>query len=118
MGRMLESAELLDEIIAHFQPKLLAATRIADGRPDLRTDRSGARHHQSLVRQDRIRAGGGRRPRRAPTSPWWPDRPPLQHRVTCGRIDVRTAREMHDAVHAALPADIFIAVAAWRTGMW
>ncbi len=28
------------------------------------------------------------------------------------RIDVRTAREMHDAVHAALPADIFIAVAA------
>jgi phosphopantothenoylcysteine decarboxylase/phosphopantothenate--cysteine ligase len=33
------------------------------------------------------------------------------------RIDVRTAQEMHDAVHAALPADVFVAVAAvadWR----
>jgi phosphopantothenoylcysteine decarboxylase/phosphopantothenate--cysteine ligase len=28
------------------------------------------------------------------------------------RIDVRTAREMHEAVHAALPADVFISVAA------
>jgi phosphopantothenoylcysteine decarboxylase/phosphopantothenate--cysteine ligase len=33
------------------------------------------------------------------------------------RIDVQTAREMHEAVHAQLPADVFIAVAAvadWR----
>lgn len=33
------------------------------------------------------------------------------------RIDVETAAEMHDAVHAALPADVFIGVAAvgdWR----
>ncbi|MFT4090407.1 MAG: bifunctional phosphopantothenoylcysteine decarboxylase/phosphopantothenate--cysteine ligase CoaBC [Asticcacaulis sp.] len=33
------------------------------------------------------------------------------------RVDVETAQEMYDAVHAALPADVFIAVAAvgdWR----
>lgn len=33
------------------------------------------------------------------------------------RIDVETAQQMHDAVHAALPADVFIGVAAvgdWR----
>ena len=60
-GRMLEPHELLEEVVAFFQPKLLAGTqRPRHRRADLRADRSGARPHQPLERQDGLR----HRPRR------------------------------------------------------
>ena len=53
LGRMLEPHELLEELVAFFQPKTAGRqARAADGRADLRADRPGARHHQSVVGQD------------------------------------------------------------------
>ena len=46
-GRMLEPPELLEDIIAFFQPKRLAGKQVlVTAGPDLRSDRPGARHHQ------------------------------------------------------------------------
>jgi phosphopantothenoylcysteine decarboxylase/phosphopantothenate--cysteine ligase len=60
-GRMLEAAELCEDLIAFFQPKLPGRAPGADHRrPHLRGHRSGARHHQPQQRQD----GFCHRPRR------------------------------------------------------
>ena len=65
-GRMLEATELCDELVAFFQPKLLAGQRVLiTAGPDLRGHRPGARHHQPVQRQDgfchRACGAGGRR---------------------------------------------------------
>ncbi len=112
MGRMLEPAELLDEIIAHFQPKLLAGKRVLlTAGPTFEpidpvrgiTNLSSGKTGFALARAA-VQAGADVTLVAGPTTLATP-----RH---VRRIDVRTAREMHDAVHGALPADIFIAVAA------
>jgi phosphopantothenoylcysteine decarboxylase/phosphopantothenate--cysteine ligase len=112
MGRMLEPAELLDEIIAHFQPKLLAGKRVLlTAGPTFEpidpvrgiTNLSSGKTGFALARAA-AQAGADVTLVAGPTTLATP-----RH---VRRVDVRTAREMHDAVHAALPADIFIAVAA------
>jgi 3-polyprenyl-4-hydroxybenzoate decarboxylase len=55
-GRMLEAAELCDEVIAALQPKALVGRRVlVTAGPTFEANRSGARHHQSLERQDGVR---------------------------------------------------------------
>ncbi|MCU0769898.1 MAG: bifunctional phosphopantothenoylcysteine decarboxylase/phosphopantothenate--cysteine ligase CoaBC [Burkholderiaceae bacterium] len=116
-GRMLEAGELLAAIIAHFQPKRLAGRRVVitagptfepidpvRGITNLSSGKTGfalARAAAEAGAQVVLVAG--------PTA--------LATPPGVRRIDVRTAQEMHDAVHAALPADVFVAVAAvadWR----
>ena len=61
-GRMLEPEELLAELVAFFQPKVLQGrTRADHRRPDLRADRSGARPDQPVERQDGLRDRACRR---------------------------------------------------------
>ncbi len=87
-GRMLEAGELLAAIIAHFQPKRLAGRRVVITAGPTFEPIDPVRGITNLSSPPGVR-----------------------------RIDVRTAQEMHDAVHAALPADVFVAVAAvadWR----
>ena len=116
-GRMLEATELLAAIVAHFQPKHLAGKRVVitagptfepidpvRGITNLSSGKTGfalARAAAEAGAQVVLVAG--------PTS--------LATPTGVERIDVRTAQDMHDAVHAALPADVFVAVAAvadWR----
>ncbi len=112
MGRMLEPAELLEDIIAFFQPKRLAGKRVLlTAGPTFEpidpvrgiTNLSSGKTGFALARAAR-QAGAEVTLVTGPTTLATP-----RH---VRRIDVRTAREMHDAVHAALPADVFIAVAA------
>jgi phosphopantothenoylcysteine decarboxylase/phosphopantothenate--cysteine ligase len=116
-GRMLEATELLAAIVAHFQPKHPAGKRVVitagptfepidpvRGITNLSSGKTGfalARAAAEAGAQVVLVAG--------PTS--------LATPTGVERIDVRTAQDMHDAVHAALPADVFVAVAAvadWR----
>lgn len=117
LGRMLEPAELLADIVAFFQPKRLAGRRVVltagptfepidpvRGISNLSSGKTGfalARAAAEAGAEVTLVAG--------------PTELPTPRNVR--RIDVRTALEMHDAVHAQLPADVFIAVAAvadWR----
>jgi phosphopantothenoylcysteine decarboxylase / phosphopantothenate---cysteine ligase len=118
-GRMLEAAELRDELIAHFQPKAPGrAQRAGDRRAHLRGHRPGARHHQPVQRQDGLR----HRARRAAeagaevTLVAGPVHLPTPRHVR--RIDVQSAREMFDAVLPLAPQhQVFVATAAvadWR----
>jgi phosphopantothenoylcysteine decarboxylase/phosphopantothenate--cysteine ligase len=116
-GRMLEPAELLADIVASFQPKRLAGRRVVlTAGPTFEpidpvrgiTNLSSGRTGFALARAA-VEAGA------AVTLVAGPTMLPTPRGVK--RVDVRTAAEMHDAVHAALPADVFIAVAAvadWR----
>jgi phosphopantothenoylcysteine decarboxylase / phosphopantothenate---cysteine ligase len=116
-GRMLEPAELLADIVAAFQPKRLAGRRVVlTAGPTFEpidpvrgvTNLSSGRTGFALARAA-VEAGA------AVTLVAGPTMLPTPRGVK--RVDVRTAAEMHDAVHAALPADVFIAVAAvadWR----
>lgn len=117
-GRMLEPDELRDGIVAFFQPKLLAGKRVlmtagptfepidpVRGITNLSSGKMGfaiARAARDAGAQVTVIAG--------PTALSTPNG------VT--RIDVQTARQMHDAVQArADHADVFIGVAAvadWR----
>ncbi len=112
MGRMLESAELLADIVAFFQPKRLAGKRIVlTAGPTFEpidpvrgiTNLSSGKTGFALARAA-VEAGASVTLVAGPTL--------LATPRGVHRIDVRTAREMHDAVHAALPADVFVAVAA------
>jgi phosphopantothenoylcysteine decarboxylase/phosphopantothenate--cysteine ligase len=117
MGRMLEPSELLADIIAFFQPKRLAGKRVVlTAGPTFEpidpvrgiTNLSSGKTGFALARAA-AEAGA------AVTLIAGPTHLPTPRQVQ--RIDVRTAREMHDAVHAQLPADVFISVAAvadWR----
>jgi phosphopantothenoylcysteine decarboxylase/phosphopantothenate--cysteine ligase len=117
-GRMLEPSELLEDIVAFFQPKLLAGKRVlltagptfepidpVRGITNLSSGKMGfaiARAAREAGAEVTLVAG--------------PTTLPTPRGVQ--RIDVQTAQQMHDAVtvHAAA-AQVFIAVAAvadWR----
>lgn len=117
-GRMLEPAELLDEVVAFFQPKALLGKRVlitagptfepidpVRGITNLSSGKMGfaiARAAAEAGAQVTLVAG--------------PVHLPTPRGVT--RIDVRTAQQMHDAVlPAASQHDVFVATAAvadWR----
>lgn len=116
-GRMLEPAELLEDIIAHFQPKLLAGRRVLltagptfEAIDPVRgiTNLSSGKTGFALARAARD-AGANVVLVAGPTS--------LATPRGVQRIDTISAAEMHKAVLGALPADVFIGVAAvadWR----
>jgi len=117
-GRMLEAVQLRDALIAHFQPKLLAGrkvlvtagptyeaidpvrgiTNLSSGKMGFAIARAAAESGASVT----LVAG--------------PVALPTPMGVT--RIDVKSAREMHDAVLPLAPSrDVFVATAAvadWR----
>jgi phosphopantothenoylcysteine decarboxylase/phosphopantothenate--cysteine ligase len=117
-GRMLEAQELCEALVAHFQPKVLAGRRVlitagptfepidpVRGITNLSSGKMGfaiARAAAEAGAQVTLVAG--------------PVHQPTPAGVT--RIDVQTARQMHDAVLPQAPAhDVFVATAAvadWR----
>jgi len=118
VGRMLEAHELLEDLIAHFQPKLLAGRRVLlTAGPTFEpidpvrgiTNLSSGKMGFALARA--AREAGAR-----VTLVAGPSSLPTPRGVR--RIDVVTAREMFDAVMGyANRADVFVAVAAvadWR----
>jgi phosphopantothenoylcysteine decarboxylase/phosphopantothenate--cysteine ligase len=118
LGRMLEPEELLDELVASFQPKVLAGKRVLiTAGPTYEpidpvrgiTNLSSGKMGYAIARAAR-EAGAEVLLVSGPTTL------PTPHGVR--RIDVQTARQMYDAVMAAVPAQhIFIGVAAvadWR----
>jgi phosphopantothenoylcysteine decarboxylase/phosphopantothenate--cysteine ligase len=111
-GRMLEATELLDALVAFFQPKLLASKRVLltagptyEALDPVRglTNISSGKMGYALARAC-AEAGAD------VTLVSGPVCLPTPAGVT--RIDVRSAQEMREAVLAALPADVFIGVAA------
>jgi phosphopantothenoylcysteine decarboxylase/phosphopantothenate--cysteine ligase len=111
-GRMLEPAELLEGIVAFFQPKLLKGRRVLlTAGPTFEpidpvrgiTNLSSGKTGFALARAA-FQAGAEVTLIAGPSA--------LSTPLGVQRIDVRTARDMYEAVHAALPADIFISVAA------
>ena len=118
MGRMLEPEQLLEEVIAAFQPKLLAGKRVLlTAGPTFEpidpvrglTNLSSGKMGYALARAAR-EAGAEVTLVSGPTAL------PTPYQVQ--RINVQTAQQMHDMVMAHVPdQDIFIAVAAvadWR----
>ena len=113
MGRMLEAEELLEEIGASFQPKLLAGRRVLitagptfEAIDTVRgiTNTSSGKMGYALARAARD-AGADVTLVSGPTA--------LAPPRGVERIDVTSALEMHDAVMArAAKADVFIGVAA------
>jgi len=111
-GRMLEAAELCAALVAFFQPKLLAGRRVLltagptyESLDPVRglTNISSGKMGYALARAC-AEAGA------EVTLVSGPVCLPAPTGVT--RIDVRSAQQMRAAVLAALPTDIFIAVAA------
>jgi phosphopantothenoylcysteine decarboxylase/phosphopantothenate--cysteine ligase len=118
LGRMLEPADLLEELVAAFQPKLLAGKRVLitagptfEAIDPVRgiTNLSSGKMGYALARAAR-EAGAEVILVSGPTAL------PTPHGVR--RIDVQSARQMHDAVMAAVGGQhLFIGVAAvadWR----
>jgi phosphopantothenoylcysteine decarboxylase/phosphopantothenate--cysteine ligase len=118
LGRMLEPADLLEELVASFQPKVLAGRRVLitagptfEAIDPVRgiTNLSSGKMGYALARAAR-EAGAEVTLVSGPTALATP------HGVR--RIDVRSAQQMHDAVMAAVPGQhVFIGVAAvadWR----
>jgi phosphopantothenoylcysteine decarboxylase/phosphopantothenate--cysteine ligase len=116
-GRMLEPAELLEDIVAFFQPKLLAGRRVLltagptfEAIDPVRgiTNLSSGKTGFALARAARD-AGADVTLVAGPTA--------LATPRGVRRVDVNSAAEMHDAVMRALPVDVFVGVAAvadWR----
>jgi len=117
-GRMLEPEELLEDIVAFFQPKLLAGRRmLITAGPTFEaidpvrgiTNRSSGKMGFAIARAAR-EAGAEVHLVAGPTGL------PTPRGVT--RSDVQSAQQMHDAVLAQLHGtDVFVAVAAvadWR----
>lgn len=120
-GRMLEPEEIVEETIAFFTPKLLAGRRVlVTAGPTFEaidpvrgiTNLSSGKTGFAIARAMR-HAGADLTLVAGPTT--------LATPRGVARVDVRTAREMHDAVVAALESgartDVFVAVAAvadWR----
>jgi phosphopantothenoylcysteine decarboxylase/phosphopantothenate--cysteine ligase len=111
-GRMLEPGEILDGLTAFFQPKLLAGKRVLltagptfEALDPVRglTNSSSGKMGFALARAC-AEVGAG------VTAICGPVALPTPAGVT--RINVQSALQMREAVLAALPADIFIAVAA------
>ncbi len=118
MGRMLEPEQLLEEVIAAFQPKSLAGKRVLlTAGPTFEpidpvrgiTNLSSGKMGFAIARAAR-EAGAEVTLVAGPTA--------LPTPYGVARIDVQTARQMHDAVLAKVGGqDVFIAVAAvadWR----
>jgi phosphopantothenoylcysteine decarboxylase / phosphopantothenate---cysteine ligase len=118
MGRMLEPEQLLDEIVAAFQPKVMAGKRILitagptfEAIDPVRgiTNLSSGKMGYAVARAAR-EAGAEVTLISGPTAL------PTPHGVT--RIDVQSARQMMDAVNRTIDGQhVFIAVAAvadWR----
>lgn len=113
MGRMLEPEELLEHVIAYFEPKRLAGRRVVltagptyEAIDPVRgiTNISSGKMGYALARAC-ARAGAEVMLVSGPTG--------LPVPAGVVRTDVRSAQEMRDAVLASLPgADVFIAVAA------
>jgi phosphopantothenoylcysteine decarboxylase/phosphopantothenate--cysteine ligase len=116
-GRMLEPAELLEDIVALFQTKVLAGKRVLltagptfEAIDPVRgiTNLSSGKTGFALARAARD-AGADVTLVAGPTA--------LQTPRGVRRVDVTSAAEMHRAVLDALPADVFVGVAAvadWR----
>lgn len=118
MGRMLEPQQLLDEIVAAFQPKVMAGKRILiTAGPTFEpidpvrgiTNLSSGKMGYAVARAAR-EAGAEVTLISGPTTL------PTPHGVT--RVDVQTAQQMMDAVNRTIDGQhVFIAVAAvadWR----
>jgi phosphopantothenoylcysteine decarboxylase/phosphopantothenate--cysteine ligase len=118
LGRMLEPEDLLEELVASFQPKVLAGKRVLiTAGPTYEpidpvrgiTNLSSGKMGYAVARAAR-EAGAEVLLVSGPTTL------PTPHGVR--RIDVQSAREMYDAVMASVPGQhIFIGVAAvadWR----
>jgi phosphopantothenoylcysteine decarboxylase/phosphopantothenate--cysteine ligase len=118
LGRMLEAEELLEELVASFQPKVLAGKRVLitagptfEAIDPVRgiTNLSSGKMGYSVARAAR-EAGAEVILVSGPTTL------PTPHGVR--RIDVRSAQQMHDAVMDAVEGQhVFIGVAAvadWR----
>ncbi|NMG55969.1 bifunctional phosphopantothenoylcysteine decarboxylase/phosphopantothenate--cysteine ligase CoaBC [Aromatoleum aromaticum] len=113
MGRMLEPDNLLEHLIAFFQPKLLAGRKVVmtagptfEAIDPVRgiTNTSSGKMGYALAQACR-RAGAEVVLVSGPTG--------LPAPLGVDRVDVRSALQMRDAVAAALPdADVFIGVAA------
>ena len=113
MGRMLEPEELLEHLIAFFQPKLLAGRKVVmtagptfEAIDPVRgiTNTSSGKMGYALAQACR-RAGAEVVLVSGPTG--------LPAPLGVDRVDVRSALQMRDAVSAALSgADVFIGVAA------
>ena len=116
-GRMLEPAELLEDIVAFFQPKVLTGKRVLltagptfEAIDPVRgiTNLSSGKTGFALARAARD-AGADVVLVAGPTA--------LVTPRGVKRIDATSAADMHKAVLGALPADVFIGVAAvadWR----
>jgi phosphopantothenoylcysteine decarboxylase / phosphopantothenate---cysteine ligase len=118
MGRMLEAQELREDIVAYFQPKLLAGRRVLiTAGPTFEpidpvrgiTNRSSGKMGFAIARAA-CEAGASVTLVAGPTA--------LTTPRGVQRVDVQTAREMHDAVMGyARRTQVFVAVAAvadWR----
>jgi phosphopantothenoylcysteine decarboxylase/phosphopantothenate--cysteine ligase len=118
LGRMLEPEDLLEELVASFQPKVLAGKRVLiTAGPTFEpidpvrgiTNLSSGKMGYAVARAAR-EAGAEVTLVSGPTALGTP------HGVR--RIDVLSARQMHDAVMAAVPGQhLFVGVAAvadWR----
>ena len=117
-GRMLEPHELLAELIAFFQPKLLAGKRvlITAGPTSEKIDPVRVITNRSSGKMGYAIAQAAREAGAEVTLVSGPTALPAPYGVT--RLDVESAQQMHAAVMQASPAtDIFISVAAvadWR----
>ena len=118
LGRMLEPDELLAELIASFQPKLLAGRRvlITAGPTFEPIDPVRGITNLSSGKMGYAVARAAREAGAEVTLVSGPTTLPTPHGVH--RIDVQTAAQMHDVVMAAVEGQhVFIAVAAvadWR----
>lgn len=111
-GRMLEVAELCAALVAFFQPKLLAGKRVllTAGPTYEALDPVRGLTNISSGKMGYVLARACAEAGAAVTLVSGPVCPPTPAGVT--RIDVRSAREMREAVLAQLPTDVFIGVAA------
>ena len=112
-GRMLEAAEILDAVIAHFQPKSLAGKRVllTAGPTFERIDPVRGITNLSSGKMGFALARAARDAGAAVTLVCGPVSQPTPRGIT--RIDVGSALEMHAAVMQCVATqDIFIGVAA------
>lgn len=112
-GRMLEPSELLAEIEAFFQPKLLAGKRvlITAGPTEEPIDPVRVLSNTSSGKMGFAVAKAAREAGASVTLVSGPVSLPTPHGVA--RVDVRTAQQMLEAVQAAVRScDVFVSVAA------
>lgn len=117
-GRMLEAADILTDLIAFFQPKVLAGKRVVltAGPTHEPIDPVRVLSNLSSGKTGYALARAAREAGAEVTLVSGPTALPAPRGVE--RVDVLTAQQMFDAVHAHLPgSDVFIGVAAvadWR----